>query len=76
MGAPLVGAPDLAELLEIEPEALSASEAQAIVADFLARAADPPRPCAGARACRCPRPWKWEDAHCGKCGHDLEGRAA
>jgi hypothetical protein len=59
------------EMLAREPEPLAAAEAEAIVRDFLAREMDPPRPRAGARWCRCARPWEFERGHCTRCGHDL-----
>lgn len=70
--APLVGASDLAAVLEDEPE-LTVEEAQAIAADMLARTVDPPRPIVSARACRCRRRWVFEPNHCCRCGHDLAG---
>ena len=55
-------------LLDREPEAVTAAEAQAITRDYLADAADPP----GARAsgCRCDPPLLVSPRHCGKCGRD------
>ena len=81
--APLVDASDLAALLE--PEPLSASEEQAIVADFLGRAAElhalapvrrAPEPWEPSRACRCEHPLPIADewfpgwARCLWCGRD------
>ncbi len=74
--APPAGASDLAAVLEGEPEPLTVAEAQAIVRDYFAGVADPPRvpPVRGihARACRCDRPWEFERRWCSKCGRDLE----
>lgn len=75
------GASDLSALLEREPEPLTAAEATAIVAEFLAveqdrernRARDRTRALSqAARVCRClGGRWVFERGHCGKCGHDL-----
>ena len=69
--APALGASDFSGRLERELEALSVAEAMAIVRDFLAYKADPPRRRATVRACRCARPWTFERGRCSKCGHDL-----
>ncbi len=81
--APLVGASELrhisgiledfvGELLGREPEPLTTSEAQAIIADYLAHAPAPSR-IAPVRPhkCRCDRPLIFERRHCFRCGHDV-----
>ena len=72
------GALALSDLLGREPAPLSASEAEAIVRDFVAREIDrwsPAQARTAVRACRCDRPWVFEPGHCGKCGHDLKAVA-